>query len=140
MPPRRQRDAPEATISSQDPLAISGQNKEPIFRTPSRRGSTSPLKAQLQFDHAAIRATSPQKTVLLDPIPQAGMTSPWRIRVTVQAEPKEGEEDGEEDSPLIKTRASPTRSSPTRSAAKRVKTMTVPLKDPDEETKTPRRG
>jgi hypothetical protein len=131
MAPKRQRDEPDETISSPDPLAISGQNNEPIFRTPSRRGSTSPLKAQLQFDHSAIRATSPQKTVLLDPIPQSGMTSPWRIRVTVQAEPK----DEEEQSPEVNIRESPS-----RAVSKRVKTMIVPLKDPDEEVKTPRRG
>jgi hypothetical protein len=131
MAPKRRLEELIGDVSSPDPLGNSVQNNEPIFRTPTRR-SISPRKAQLQFDAPSSRAPSPQKTVILDPLPDSG-TSPWRIKVTVQAEPTEEEENEE-------TQDSKIRQSPIRVASKRVKTTTVPLKDHDGETKFPRKG
>jgi hypothetical protein len=127
MAPKRRREEPiEEDASSPDPLANSAQQDEPLFRTPSL---TSPRKA-LKLNTPSLRPRSPQKTVLLDPISQ-GDESPWRIRVTVQAEPK----DDDNAFPAIKTRQSPI-----RSPAKRVKTISVPLKDPDSDLQPSRKG
>lgn len=131
MAPKRRRPNPsEEQHSSPDPLAISAQDGS-VLQT---RLPSSPLKRQL-LTTPSMRQRSPQKTVLLDPISEPGGASPWRIRVTVQAEPKDEEiEEEPQRGGRVKTM------SPSRSPAKRVRTITVPLNDQDMEVKSVKRG
>ncbi|SMR51626.1 unnamed protein product [Zymoseptoria tritici ST99CH_3D1] len=60
--------------------------------------------------------TSRSKSVVMD-TPQAGNTSPWRIRVTVEAEPRENSRSPSKRSPAKK------------SPSKKTRTLTIPLDD-----------
>ncbi|EME45894.1 hypothetical protein DOTSEDRAFT_78352 [Dothistroma septosporum NZE10] len=89
--------------SSPDPLELPTSplaRHSPVRRQSSKKRSPSPRKVGRPRKHA-----TPAKSVILD-TPGAGDASPWRIKVTVEAEPREG------------------------SPGKRIiRTTTVPLKD-----------
>ncbi|KAF2830496.1 hypothetical protein CC86DRAFT_367244 [Ophiobolus disseminans] len=105
--------------SSPDPLALSlNENTTMSARrnTPRRAlGSTSPSKQNRRSSVSEMEFSSPSKAMILN-TPRMGSASPWRIKVTVQAEPGSDEEN--ERSPSIKRFT-------------RTQTTTIPLKDPD---------
>lgn len=107
--------------SSPDPLAISMSENttmsSPRKNTPRRRPliSTSPSKQSRRSSVAEVELSSPTKAMILN-TPRMGNASPWRIKVTVQAEPGSDEEN--DKSPSVKRFT-------------RTQTTTVPLKDPD---------
>lgn len=83
--------------------------------TPLARRSPNVRRKQLDLDvtPSLLRGVSPAKSMFFDPDPEhGGEESPWRIKVTVQAEPRNG-------------------SSPTKSPAPRTRVMRIPLKDAD---------
>lgn len=105
--------------SSPDPLAISfDDNIASARRKPTPRKPivpSSPSKQRSRLDASEMIFSSPSKSMTLS-TPRGNGASPWRIKVTVQAEP---EDDGEHaESPSVKR-------------VTRTKTTTVPLKDPD---------
>ncbi|KAF2706347.1 hypothetical protein K504DRAFT_459645 [Pleomassaria siparia CBS 279.74] len=119
--------------SSPDPLAgsIGTSTKTKSRRKPARAtktplGSTSPSK---QNRHPSIaeqvmtQFSSPSKSMVLS-TGRSGDASPWRIKVTVEAEPGS---DSNMESPLVKHMT-------------RTKTTTVPLKDPDASSPVKRVG
>jgi hypothetical protein len=114
--------------SSPDPLAASiNENRARARRTATRPKqpltSTSPSKQNRRSSYA-LEASSPSKSMVLS-TPRAGGASPWRIKVTVEAEPGSDEENT---------------MSPTVKHVTRTKTTTVPLKDPDAASPVKRRG
>jgi hypothetical protein len=105
--------------SSPDPLALSFNENNP---KPTRRATprnplvtTSPSKQNRQSSVSEFEFSSPSKAMVLN-TPRMGSASPWRIKVTVQAEPGSDEEIAQ---------------SPTANRFTRTQTTTVPLKDPD---------
>lgn len=122
-------DAARSYSSSPDPLALSTHEntvtstRKPQHtpRAPSR--TSSPTKQNRQPSMQEFEISSPAKSMVMN-TPRMGGASPWRIKVTVQAEP---ESDGENNmSPMVKK-------------VTRTKTTTVPLKDHDAPTPV-RRG
>ncbi|KAF2849888.1 hypothetical protein T440DRAFT_468948 [Plenodomus tracheiphilus IPT5] len=106
--------------SSPDPLAMSmGENTTQAIRRKAAGRmpltTNSPSKQNRTLDISELDFDSPAKSMILN-TPRAGGASPWRIKVTVQAEPGSDEENTM--SPSIKR-------------VTRTKTTTVPLKDPD---------
>lgn len=106
--------------SSPDPLAMSfDENKAKSARkaTPRRPlGSTSPSKQRQRGGVSEFEFSSPSKAMVMN-TPRMGSASPWRIKVTVHAEPGSDEENAQ--SPSVKR------------VTTRTRTTTVPLKDPD---------
>ncbi|KAH6489692.1 hypothetical protein HBI55_158170 [Parastagonospora nodorum] len=106
--------------SSPDPLAMSfDENKAKSARkaTPRRPlGSTSPSKQNRRGGVSEFEFSSPSKAMVMN-TPRMGSASPWRIKVTVHAEP--GSDDENAQSPSVKR------------VTTRTQTTTVPLKDPD---------
>lgn len=108
--------------SSPDPLAASFNNN--TFAKPRRAATpreplrtTSPSKQNQAFSVPDFELSSPAKSMIMS-TPRVGSASPWRIKVTVQAEPGSDEN---ADSPSVKR-------------VTRTKTTTVPLKDHDAQT------
>lgn len=108
--------------SSPDPLAIStNENTASARRTTAPRlplRTNSPSKQNRTLDLSGLDLSSPAKSMIMS-TPRVGSASPWRIKVTVQAEP--GSDDENADSPSVKR-------------VTRTTTTTVPLKDPDAQT------
>ncbi|KAF2400557.1 hypothetical protein EJ06DRAFT_549216 [Trichodelitschia bisporula] len=111
----------ESPPSSPDPLTVSNpftqypgsgrsRSKTPlVYRSPNLR------RRKLTFDASSAIASSPSKSMVLDTGGGPG-ASPWRIKVTVEAEPQD---DMKEEPP-----------SPSRRAARGMaRTMTIPIKD-----------
>jgi hypothetical protein len=103
--------------SSPDPLAISFNNNKPTRKATPRRplGSTSPSKQNRRSSVSEFEFSSPTKAMIMN-TPRVGSASPWRIKVTVQAEPGSDDENAQ---------------SPTVERFTRTQTTTIPLKDPD---------
>ncbi|KAI4943154.1 hypothetical protein J4E91_009594 [Alternaria rosae] len=105
--------------SSPDPLALSFDNTITSARKPRPRDSmagSSPTKQNRRLEASEMMFSSPTKSMIMS-TPRGGGASPWRIKVTVQAEP--GSDDVNAESPSVKR------------VTTRTKTTTVPLKDPD---------
>ncbi|ENI07270.1 hypothetical protein COCC4DRAFT_49166 [Bipolaris maydis ATCC 48331] len=104
--------------SSPDPLAISfDENITSSHRKSSPRKPimiSSPRKQVRRLETSEVVFSSPSKSMIMS-TPRGNGASPWRIKVTVQAEPEDGEN---AESPSVKR-------------VTRTKTTTVPLKDPD---------
>ncbi|KAF5853009.1 hypothetical protein GGP41_001542 [Bipolaris sorokiniana] len=104
--------------SSPDPLAISfDENITSSHRTSSPRKPimiSSPRKQVRRLETSEVVFSSPSKSMIMS-TPRGNGASPWRIKVTVQAEPEDGEN---AESPSVKR-------------VTRTKTTTIPLKDPD---------
>ncbi|KAH7383267.1 hypothetical protein BKA66DRAFT_529864 [Pyrenochaeta sp. MPI-SDFR-AT-0127] len=104
--------------SSPDPLAFStNENKAKALRKTAQKeplSATSPSKQNRRFSVSDLDFSSPAKSMMLN-TPRMGGASPWRIKVTVQAEPGSDENT---ESPSVKR-------------VTRTKTTTVPLKDAD---------
>jgi hypothetical protein len=112
--------------SSVDELALSNYQTQ---RSPSRARSKTPLsyklpsmhKQILSFDAApTLRGTSPSKSMILETPAKPG-SSPWRIKVTVEAEPNSDELPGQAF--IVNT--------PSKPSVLRSRKMTVPLNDAD---------
>ncbi|KAF1911167.1 hypothetical protein BDU57DRAFT_524930 [Ampelomyces quisqualis] len=105
--------------SSPDPLAMSfDENRPKSTRKSSPRKAlvpTSPSKQNRRSSISEFEFSSPSKAMIMN-TPRVGSASPWRIKVTVQAEPGSDEE---------------TSQSPTVERITRTQTTTIPLKDPD---------
>ncbi|KAJ4989490.1 hypothetical protein SVAN01_05025 [Stagonosporopsis vannaccii] len=102
-------DAAREYSSSPDPLAMSTHDNT---TTSTRKPRNTPSQNRRPSMHA-FELSSPAKSMVMN-TPRTGGASPWRIKVTVQAEP---ESDGENTmSPMVKK-------------VTRTKTTTVPLKD-----------
>ncbi|KAF1845412.1 uncharacterized protein K460DRAFT_366297 [Cucurbitaria berberidis CBS 394.84] len=105
--------------SSPDPLALStNENTAKAMRQTTQREpftASSPNKQNNRLDLSGVDFSSPSKSLIMN-TPRMGSASPWRIKVTVQAEPGSDEEHAR--SPSVKRFT-------------RTKTTTVPLKDPD---------
>jgi hypothetical protein len=105
--------------SSPDPLALSmDENKTRSPRKTSPRkpfAATSPSKQNRRSSVSEFDFSSPSKSMIVD-TPRMGGASPWRIKVTVQAEPGSDEEN------ML---------SPSVERVTRTTTTTVPLKDVD---------
>ncbi|KAL1801356.1 hypothetical protein ACET3X_001698 [Alternaria dauci] len=105
--------------SSPDPLALSFDATIPTSgRKPMPRDSmarSSPTKQDRRLGASEMMFSSPTKSMIMS-TPRAGGASPWRIKVTVQAEP--GSDEVNAESPSVKR-------------VTRTKTTTVPLKDHD---------
>ncbi|KAF2734291.1 hypothetical protein EJ04DRAFT_493853 [Polyplosphaeria fusca] len=121
--------------SSPDPLAASFTENKPKSRptTRSTKGplaSSSPNKVARTFEMSdlehALDFSSPSKSMVMNTGRPGGL-SPWKIKVTVQAEPGSGSD--EENL-----------ASPTMRRVTRTKTTTVPLKDADASSPVKRRG
>ncbi|KAH7093065.1 hypothetical protein FB567DRAFT_514572 [Paraphoma chrysanthemicola] len=114
--------------SSPDPLAISlNENNTRTARKSSPRKalvSTSPSKQNRRPSITEMDFMSPSKAMIMN-TPRMGSASPWRIKVTVQAEPGSDDENG--GSPSVKR-------------VTRTQTTTVPLKDPDAPSSPVKRG
>ncbi|KAF2193834.1 hypothetical protein K469DRAFT_712671 [Zopfia rhizophila CBS 207.26] len=121
--------------SSPDPLAVSLNEN----RVKSRRKSTRPQKEPLassspnkqsrkpNVSEQTVELSSPSKSMVMN-TGRSGGASPWRIKVTVEAEPGSGTSDDENmKSPSVKRMM-------------RTKTTTVPLKDADASSPVKRRG
>jgi len=106
--------------SSPDPLAMSFNEIRMRSRRAATRttkqplASTSPSKQNRKPDVQEFEISSPSKQMVLS-TPRTGGASPWRIKVTVEAEPEGSDENA----------------TPTVKRYTRTKTTTVPLKDPD---------
>ncbi|KAF2465476.1 uncharacterized protein BDR25DRAFT_396178 [Lindgomyces ingoldianus] len=123
--------------SSPDPLAMSvNSNKESKPERKSSRAAKAPLASSSPNKQARrpsiteqlLEFSSPSKSMVMN-TGRPGGASPWRIKVTVEAEPGSGSENGNMESPTVKhvTRT-------------RTKTTTVPLKDADDASPVKRRG
>lgn len=117
-------DSARSYSSSPDPLALSTHedtitSTRKSQHTPHARSRTSsPTKQNRRPIMQEFEISSPSKSMVMN-TPRRGDASPWRIKVTVQAEP---ESDGENTmSPMVKK-------------VTRTKTTTVPLKDHDAPT------
>jgi hypothetical protein len=121
------RSSPE---SSPDPLAASIDAGRPqgrrMTRTPKRPlASSSPSKQSSRKNMGELEiVSSPSKSIVLN-TPRGRNASPWRIKVTVQAEP--GSDEMEQQSPSVKH-------------VMRTHTTTIPLKDADASSPVKRRG
>ncbi|KAF1945328.1 hypothetical protein EJ02DRAFT_451630 [Clathrospora elynae] len=105
--------------SSPDPLALpmDDNNAMPRRKLAAKEGPTarSPSKQDRRLEASELIFSSPSKSMVMS-TPRAGGASPWRIKVTVQAEPGSDEENT---------------MSPSVKRLTRTKTTTVPLKDAD---------
>ncbi|PSN60970.1 hypothetical protein BS50DRAFT_578786 [Corynespora cassiicola Philippines] len=116
--------------SSPDPLAGSVTENNTKLRRKAPRAnktpllSSSPNKLSRKQDVGGIELPSPTKSMVMS-TGRSGTASPWRIKVTVQAEP--GTDSDNQESPTVKH-------------VTRTKTITVPLKDPDASSPVKRRG
>lgn len=112
--------------SSPDPLGASFDENQ--ARAAHSRvqplASTSPSKQNRRSNVAHLELSSPTKQMLLN-TPRTAGQSPWRIKVTVQAEP--GSDSENLESPIIKHVTS-------------TRTTKIPLKDPDAPSPVKRRG
>ncbi|KAK7182632.1 hypothetical protein PSPO01_11213 [Paraphaeosphaeria sporulosa] len=106
--------------SSPDPLAASFDEVQ--SRAPRKQ---QPLTASSPSKQNRIHVASPSKQMLLS-TPRTAGRSPWRIKVTVQAEPGSDCETLE--------------SSPIVNHVTHTKTTTIPLKEPDASSPVKRRG
>lgn len=117
--PKYSDDVDRSYDSSPDPLSLSmNENtarpaRQTSPRKPLRR--SSPSKQNRRSSVTELDLPSPSKSMVVN-TPRMGSASPWRIKVTVQAEPGSDEENTQ--SPSIKR-------------VMRTQTTTVPLKDPD---------
>ena len=117
-------DAARSYSSSPDPLAMSAHEntitstRKPQHTPRARSRTNSPNKQNRRLNMQEFEISSPAKSMVMN-TPRMGDASPWRIKVTVQAEP---ESDGENTM------------SPTVKKATRTRTTTVPLKDHDAPT------
>ncbi|KAF1930013.1 uncharacterized protein M421DRAFT_99982 [Didymella exigua CBS 183.55] len=107
--------------SSPDPLALSTHEntitstRKPQHTPRARSRTSSPIKQTCRPSVQEFEISSPAKSMVMN-TPRTGGASPWRIKVTVQAEP---ESDGENTmSPMVKK-------------VTRTKTTSIPLKDHD---------
>lgn len=110
--------------SSPDPLALSTHEnttmstRKPQHTPRARSRTSSPTKQNRRPSVHEFELSSPAKSMIMN-TPRMGGASPWRIKVTVQAEP---ESDGENAmSPIVKK-------------VTRTKTTTIPLNDHDAPT------
>lgn len=114
--------------SSPDPLAASfDENLVRAARRPTKQqplAATSSSKQNRRPAMADFELSSPTKQMLLS-TPRTGGQSPWRIKVTVQAEP--GSDSENIDSPSMKHLTT-------------TKTTKIPLKDADASSPVKRRG
>lgn len=117
-------DAARSYSSSPDPLALSTHEntitstRKPQYTPRARSRTSSPTKQDSRLGMQEFEISSPAKSMVMN-TPRMGGASPWRIKVTVQAEP---ESDGENTmSPMVKK-------------VTRTKTTTIPLKDHDAPT------
>ncbi|KAF2036634.1 hypothetical protein EK21DRAFT_95874 [Setomelanomma holmii] len=126
--PTMSDDVDRSYDSSPDPLALSlNENNTRSARKSSPRKaliSTSPSKQNRRSSVSEMDFSSPSKAMVLN-TPRMGSASPWRIKVTVQAEPGSDEEN--DGSPSVKR-------------VTRTQTTTVPLKDPDAPSSPVKRG
>ncbi|KAJ9640897.1 hypothetical protein H2199_005565 [Coniosporium tulheliwenetii] len=116
--------------SSPDPLAISTDQLPAKQSRKAGRRVCAPLakcSQNTQYINTASATPSPTKSTILS-TPKAAGTSPWKIKVTVEAEPQFDTSDIENFS------------SPTKTRRTRTTTTTVPLKGPDESSPVKRRG
>ncbi|KAF3048509.1 hypothetical protein E8E11_003992 [Didymella keratinophila] len=117
-------DAARSYSSSPDPLALSTHEntitstRKPQHTPRARSRTSSPTKQNRLPTMQEFQVSSPTKSMVMN-TPRRGDASPWRIKVTVHAEP---ESDGENTM------------SPTVKKVTRTKTTTVPLKDHDAPT------
>ncbi|KAF2449524.1 hypothetical protein P171DRAFT_427722 [Karstenula rhodostoma CBS 690.94] len=107
--------------SSPDPLAASFSSDR---GRPRARPRQQPLAASSPATQNRIHLSSPTKQMLLS-TPRTAGHSPWRIKVTVQAEP--GSDSETMESPIV-------------NHVTHTKTTTIPLKDPDASSPVKRRG
>ncbi|ORY03840.1 hypothetical protein BCR34DRAFT_573197 [Clohesyomyces aquaticus] len=123
--------------SSPDPLAVSLNGTKPARqRRKSTRAPTAPLAPtspnkqgrRSSVTEQTLEFSSPSKSMVMS-TGRPGGASPWRIKVTVQAEPGSGSDH--------ENTMSPTVGHVTRTQTKTVK---VPLKDADESSPVKRRG
>jgi hypothetical protein len=123
-PERVSEDAARSYSSSPDPLALSTHEntmtstRKPQHTPRARSRTSSPTKQNSRPSMHEFEISSPAKSMVMN-TPRMGGASPWRIKVTVQAEP---ESDGENTM------------SPTVKKVTRTKTTTIPLKDHDAPT------
>ncbi|KAH7135897.1 hypothetical protein B0J11DRAFT_454636 [Dendryphion nanum] len=120
--------------SSPDPLHASINDNKHISRAKSTRTSKGPLTSsspnkqnrRSSINEHTAGMLSPSKSMVMH-TPRAGGVSPWRIKVTVQAEPGSGLEDESLESPIV-------------SRMTRTTTTTIPLKGGDDGSPVKRRG
>jgi len=118
--------------SSPDPLAVShNENRVRARPTVTTRATnkqplttTSPSKQNRRSNISEFDLSSPTKQMMLS-TPRTGGQSPWRIKVTVQAEP--GSDSENIESPIVKH-------------VTHTKTTKIPLKDADASSPVKRRG
>ncbi|KAL1598954.1 hypothetical protein SLS60_008099 [Paraconiothyrium brasiliense] len=117
--------------SSPDPLGASFDEEQSRARSLATRATirqpltaTSPSKQNRRPEITGLDLASPTKHMLLS-TPRTAGHSPWRIKVTVQAEP--GSDSENMESPIVKH-------------ITHTKTTTIPLKDPDASSPAKRRG
>ncbi|CAI6317999.1 unnamed protein product [Periconia digitata] len=121
---------PYSAESSPDPLSRSINENTPSVRRSATRSSkkplvsTSPSKQNRGQSASSFDIVSPSKSMILN-TPRGTGASPWRIKVTVQAEPDAGDENA--SSPIVQHMT-------------RTHTTTVPLKDADASSPAKRRG
>ncbi|KAJ9667598.1 hypothetical protein H2201_002133 [Coniosporium apollinis] len=116
--------------SSPDPLAISANQPSTKHLRKASRRTSAPLgkrSENMQYVNTTSATPSPTKSITLS-TPKAAGTSPWKIKVTVEAEPQFDASDTENAG------------SPTKTRRMRTMTTTVPLKGPDESSPVKRRG
>ncbi|MCJ1371381.1 hypothetical protein MMC20_002596 [Loxospora ochrophaea] len=115
----------ESTLSSPDPLAGSLNYSTPLPPSPKRKKALADSGGNVRLQDFYMTTPPPLSKYSPSPMKSAARTenvvSPWRIRVTVEADP-EGQA-GEKVQHMM---------SPTKRIAERRKTTTVPLKDADE--------
>lgn len=121
--------------SSPDPLAASSdggrprarpkqqQQQQPLAASPSKQNRMHPSSPAKQN---RLLPSSPAKQMLLS-TPRTAGHSPWRIKVTVQAEPGSDTDSDTVESPIV-------------THVTHTKTTTIPLKDPDASSPVKRRG
>ncbi|KAF2258012.1 hypothetical protein CC78DRAFT_157719 [Lojkania enalia] len=120
--------------SSPDPLAASLRETKTNARRRTTRPSKEPLASsspskqnrRRSVSEQTIEYSSPSKQMVMN-TGRTGSASPWRIKVTVQAEPGSGSDDENIESPTARRFT-------------RTTTTTVPLKDADASSPVKRRG
>ncbi|KAF2480145.1 hypothetical protein BDY17DRAFT_303306 [Neohortaea acidophila] len=120
--------SPDPITLPSSPLAIRSANAQ---TSPAPRRSPKPSTPRLKN---AMHSSSPSKTFVMD-TGKSGDASPWRIKVTVEAEPKEGSSPGKK---ITRTTKIPVKglesSSPAkRNSARRVRAGYGGGEDADEE-------
>lgn len=131
-------DGPDRSYeSSPDPLNASInesilQSRRKVTRsakTPLTSSSSSKQNRRASIPESTMEFSSPSKSMIMSTGSQAG-ASPWRIKVTVEAQPGSGS-DAENNENM---------QSPTFQRRTRTTTTTVPLKDADSSSPVKRRG